>query len=63
MLFSHFEGPWGAHEGHWEALRPQINISKHLCILLNVTYLFEAILGLNHLDLKGYIHFYSDFAY
>jgi uncharacterized RDD family membrane protein YckC len=33
---------------------PQINISQFLCVILFVFYLFQAICGLNHLDLSGY---------
>jgi hypothetical protein len=56
--FSHFEGPWGAHEGHWEALRPG-SIFLNICLQC---YLFVAIWGLNHLDFTGYNNIYLDFA-
>ena len=43
--------------------RPQTNISKSACVVLNVTYLYHAIWGLNHLDFSGYNNIYSDFTH
>ena len=38
------------------------NIYKYLCKVLKVTYLFEAIWEINHIDLTGYNKICPDLA-
>ena len=49
-------GPMGSPQ--WT----RTNNYKFICIVLNITYLFEAIWGLNHLYFTGYSKIYPDFA-
>ena len=60
LLYLGVSGLWRPMRSPWE---PQTNIGQFICVFLVGIYLCQAIWGLNHLDVSGYIKIYPVIAH